>query len=506
MFSRASLSHHLLLVRRSIPVLPFTTGVCAAQIIGWFLSATLVIGSAVALGVVWMVANPKRGGGILGFVVGLTIVGWEITLHPSPLTASDVQILLRVEDIPRHRVPGEVVFVGSEVLGGEGRLIRCRAVDLPWRQLSRVAHGDVVWVRGAVRPVSRQLNPFSWEGWLWRRGISGEMKVLFASKALMRHPAPLDVVRLRIIDAVSNATGESRGGALFLSMAFGVRDVLSPPVEALFTNLGLSHLLVVSGYQVSLVFGGVLSLLLGVGRTLRASLGMRTVGIVASLMCASVYVIAIGSEMSSVRALVAAICLCISLLMNRRHGFAQRLVATFLCMHIVWPWALCEIGVVLTFAALSGIGIGSVLGAGGRLRSLVWVTVSVWGMTSVVTVVWNGALSVSGLFLNLLLAAPWSILNCTVGVGALALELAGVPGAAIALRGVGSANEVIVAVLFWLQGIIGSSREAALVERGVTALALVGTCWGMAAAAVRLAQAESMRSMVRGTPGPRQQR
>jgi ComEC/Rec2-related protein len=332
------------------------------------------------------------------------------------------------------------------------------------------------------------------------------MKVLFASKALMRHPAPLDVVRLRIIDAVSNATGESRGGALFLSMAFGVRDVLSPPVEALFTNLGLSHLLVVSGYQVSLVFGGVLSLLLGVGRTLRASLGMRTVGIVASLMCASVYVIAIGSEMSSVRALVAAICLCISLLMNRRHGFAQRLVATFLCMHIVWPWALCEIGVVLTFAALSGIGIGSVLGAGGRLRSLVWVTVSVWGMTSVVTVVWNGALSVSGLFLNLLLAAPWSILNCTVGVGALALELAGVPGAAIALRGVGSANEVIVAVLFWLQGIIGSSREAALVERGVTALALVGTCWGMAAAAVRLAQAESMRSMVRGTPGPRQQR
>ena len=191
-------------------------------------------------------------------------------------------------------------------------MIRCRAVDLPWRALSSVSRGDIVWVRGPLQGVSRPFNPFSWDGWLWRRGISGEMKVLFASKPLYRSSKFFDLIRERTIAEVYSVTHEERGGSLFLSMALGVRDVLSPPVEALFMTLGLSHLLVVSGYQVSLVFAVVFSILSGFGGALRASIGARNGAIAASLIFSAAYVFAIGAEMSSVRALLAAVCVCVA--------------------------------------------------------------------------------------------------------------------------------------------------------------------------------------------------
>lgn len=498
MFLRSSLRRHLSRTRVSVPALLFTAGVCAGEMVAWFTSPGFIVATVSALGMVMMVRGIRRAGGLVGVLIGLVIGGAELITHPSAVVGSDAQILLKVEDPPRRRVPGEVVFVGREITGGEGRLIRVRAVDLPWRSLSSVEARDLVWVRGALLPIARPLNPFSWDGWLWRRGVSGEMKALFGSKPVARHHTSLERVRKWIIDSVESVTQGSRGGALFLSMAFGVRDVLSPPVEGLFTDLGLSHLLVVSGYQVSLVFGLALSTLVGIGRLIHASLWMRRIAIGVSLVCATLYVVAIGAEMSSVRALLAAVCLCLSLLTQRRHRFAQRLVVTFLCMHILWPWALFEVGVVLTFAALAGIGVGSVMGAGSRVRSLVWVTLAVWALTSAVTVVWNSRLSLCGLVLNLALAGPWSVLNCTVGVGGLALLAAGIPGADIGVRLVGSLNELVVSGLFWVNGIVGPSRELSLYERGIAAVALMVASIAIGRVALRRERGVALRAMVHG--------
>jgi ComEC/Rec2-related protein len=496
------LRRYLSRVRTTVPALLFTVGVCAGEVGAWFFSPVLIVATVSVLGLVTIARGVGRGGALVGVGVGLAIGGAELATHPSIVAGSDAQLLIQVEDPPRRRVPGEVVFLGREVTGGEGRLIRFRAVDLPWRALSSVQALDLVWVRGALLPIARPFNPFSWDGWLWRRGVSGEMKVLFGSKPLLRSQTSPERVREWIIESVERVTEESRGGALFLSMAFGVRDVLSPPVEGLFTDLGLSHLLVVSGYQVSLVFGLALSALLGIGRSIHASLGMRRIAIGVSLMCATLYVLAIGAEMSSVRALLAAVCLCLSLLTQRQHRFAQRLVVTFLCMHIVWPWALFEVGVVLTFAALTGIGIGSVAGAGSRLRSLVWVTVSVWALTSAVTVVWNGRLSVCGLVLNLALAAPWSVLNCTVGVGGLALLATGLPGSDLGVRIVGYLNEGIVSGLFWVYGAVGPTRELSLYERVIAAIGLGVTSIVMARVALQRVRGVSLRAMVHGGSSP----
>ncbi len=498
MFLRSDFGLPLVALRRYVPVLSFTAGVCVGQVVAWFLAPSVIVAVGLMAGLLCLLRGVRVGGVVLGFLVGLSIAGWELATHPAPIVGSDVQVMVQVEDPPRRRVPGEVVFLGRELLGREGRLIRCRAVDLPWRNLSSVAQGDVVWIRGSALPIARPRNPFSWDGWMWRRGVSGEMRVLFASKAIGRSSSRLGGVRRWIVDAVKEATDDRRGGALFLSMAFGFRDVLSPPVENLFMKLGLSHLLVVSGYQVSLVFGFALAALTWLGRSVKATLGMRRIAIMLSLASALFYVAAIGTEMSSVRALLAAACLCLSLLLQRRHRFAQRLVVTFLCMHLVWPWAVFEIGVLLTFAALSGIGLGSVLGARCKWRSLAWVTISVWALTSAITVVWNGTFSTSGLVLNLALAAPWSVLNCTVGVGGLVLMLTGLPGTDLPVRAVAVTNELIVSALFWVQGVVGSPRQVSVYERVFTAFSLLTVSLVIALRALRRTRGLSLRSMVRG--------
>ncbi len=501
MYHYSRLAGLLVRIRKVTPSLFFTVGVCVGQGAAWFISLPLVVGLAMALGFTIALTRVGGRGGLVGCVVGLVTAGWGVATHYPPAAGADVQLLVQIDEVPRRRVPGEVVFVGRDILGERGAMIRCRGVDLPWRALSSVSRGDIVWVRGPLQGVSRPLNPFSWDGWLWRRGISSEMKVLFSSQPLHRSTTLFDKIRERTIAAVSSATHEHRGGSLFLSMALGVRDVLSPPVETLFMTLGLSHLLVVSGYQVSLVFAVVFSILSGFGGALRASIGARNGAIAASLLFSAAYVFAIGAEMSSVRALVAAVCVCVSLTLNRRHGFAQRLVVTLLCMHIVWPWAIFELGVVLTFAALIGIGIGSLLGAGSRLRSLVWVTISVWSLTSLVTVIWNGSLSLSGLLLNLALAAPWSIINCTVGVAGLALTLLGIPGGALVLQVVGGANEMIVTSLFWIHGVVGSSTEISSFSRLLIAGVLCVVSGVIISVATRGYRAVRLRAMTRGIQG-----
>jgi predicted membrane metal-binding protein len=117
---------------------------------------------------------------------------------------------------------------------------------------------------------------------------------------------------------------DERGVSLLLSMALGYRDVLSPSVEQAFSSLGLTHLLVVSGYQVSMVFGFVMAI--AVMLVPRASVfrywreGCTAIG----LMVASVYVVLIGAEMSAARALIAAAFVCAERVCESRSGFAQR--------------------------------------------------------------------------------------------------------------------------------------------------------------------------------------
>lgn len=484
-------------IRRRCPALLVVLGVTVGEIIAWYASVLHLLIGILGLGLLLCVGFRRPGVFVGGVLLGLIAAGPSIALKAAPLDAVDVQLLVQVEENPTRRKPGEVSFIGRELLGDVRGRIRCRAIDLPWRNTGELRRGDRLWVRGAVSGIDRPDNPFSWSAWLWRQGVRGEMKVLFASEPVSSSPSFVERVREGILHLVRDTVGDSRGGALFLSMAFGFRDVLSSPVEDMFSSLGLSHLLVVSGYQVSLVFGCVFGLLTGYGGRVFPGLRARNVATVLSFLVACLYVILVGSEMSALRALIAAACLCAAFTLDRRHGFFQRWAVALLLMEIVWPWCFFEIGVLLTFAALAGIGIGSSLGGSSRVASTLWVSVSVWLLTSTILVVWSGTISLGSIVLNALLATVWSMLNCTVGVIGVLLQALHVwPGSEI-LRIVSTCNEEITQALFLLSTWMRPAREFEGPERLVVSSALLLLSIFAAAFAHKRYPTALVRSVVR---------
>ncbi len=480
--------------RRHAPAVQLALTVALGQALVW-LCNEVVFSVALALFGLWILVGIRKGFGGVGVGVGVVLGICTAYAARSPSIqippVDDAILLGTVSDAPRRRVPGEVVFVLATQLGAEKIHLRCRAIDLPWRNAAELQEGDTVWVRGGVLPIERPRNPFVWEATLWRHGIVGECRARFISRVLQRDPPALTTLRGYIQTLVSGAIGDSGGAGLFLSMALGYHDLISLQAERSFQRLGLTHLLVVSGYQVSLVFSFVVFLTHAlvrwsniVGRYSRLCANL------AAFLVACGYVVCIGSEMSAVRALLAAACITAQLCSERDTSFAQRWGVALLGMQLVWPWCIFEIGVILTFAALFGIGLGSRLGAGSSLRMFLYVNAAVWASTTLVLVLWRGNFSPLALLVNLVLAAPWSMLNCTLGITGLCGLIAGVPGATYLLMGISWCNNFLSSLVLNLSETSYSGWEL----EGAARVAVVAVLTiGLAIAASRAAQHTDMR-------------
>lgn len=435
-------------IRRHAPAMLLTLGVLIGEVVSWYLTS-LSVGLAVAFLGCLIVAFARRGVGevVAGVLLGIITSLPALLDDNKILSGADVSFQGVVRETPRRATTGQVVFELDASLGHGVSLVRCRGVDLPWRNSAELVAGATVWVRGTLEPTRRPANPFSWEGWLWRRGVVAECKALFISKPIVTRDDWIAQARESARERSLTITDNERGLSLLLSMALGYRDVLSPPLERAFSTLGLTHLLVVSGYQVSMVFGFVMALaVMSVPRWTSFRYWRESCGALA-LAVTCVYVALIGAEMSAVRAFIAAAFICSQRICETRSSFAQRWAVALLMMQLLWPYCVFDIGVILTFAALAGIGIGAAIG--GRRKIVTWlaVTCSVWVFTSIVVVAWNGSFSVVSVPLNLILAAPWSALNCTVGLVSLVSALLGVPGGRLTLELVARINSALSEVL-----------------------------------------------------------
>lgn len=438
-----------------MPAVPLALSVAVGQVLAWLVAGTWAAGLLVLLGLVSAMARGRGGVLVVGCIVGLVSAQLASSHERIVPEVRDVTIIGTVHETPRRPRVGEVIFALKTELLGDTALVRCRAVDLPWRNAAMLEAGAAVVVRGDLTPVVRPRNPFSWDGWLWRKGFAATCRARFVSRPFGSQRDVASVIRTFIKTKVQRSVGESVGSGLFLAMALGYQDLISVPHEKAFMALGLTHLLVVSGYQVSLMFACMVyaasslsKYIVGAGRNSRVFVGL------AALAGATFYVYCIGMEMSAIRAWVAAACIAAQFLCDRATSFWQRWGVALLLMQLAWPWCVFDMGVILTFAALAGIGMGSALGAGARLRSFVAVNCCVWLCTSLVVLAWRGTLSPTGLVLNLLIAAPWSVANCTFGLSTLVLLIFDVPGAAWALEGLSWVNGLLASIILE----VGESR------------------------------------------------
>jgi ComEC/Rec2-related protein len=297
--------------------------------------------------------------------------------------------------------------------------ILCHTHDLPWRNGATLRAGDMAWFHGELRPRSVAGTGeaiWGYRGYLARRGIHDQCRLLHVSRSVGNREKVVDTIRTSLKERVLSSLGPTERAGLVLSLLFGFRDTLSDDLERRLQSVSLSHLLVVSGYQVTMMF--VMFRLVAI--MVFAAL-WRRVGECFALGASWVYVAIVGWEPSAVRAGVAMTVYVLSDLLGNQRSMSRGIFLSLLVVTALWPGCFFEMGVQLTFAALMGIAVAT---AAFRRCSVVTQAVCtpfvVTMATMLVSLAWGGDTSALGLFLNPVVVPFVSLLGGPVSAAALA--------------------------------------------------------------------------------------
>lgn len=385
-----------------------------------------------------------------GALVGA--VGVAVVLPSGNVKAvnSDLSYLVYVDDTPRRRNVGEiqvpVSLVGIISKNDQNQIsireisspIRylCKGTDLPWMNISKVRPGDLIAIRGRFKKIDPS-KIFSFDGFLRRQGYSGTCKIKYASATLKRDEAFIDVARRRIKETAERIIGPGEISGFPLSTALGIKDVLSSYTEEDFRRTGLSHVLVVSGYQVTLVYGAVLAIFTAIFSRILFLVKRLPVILLAtplSLVVTGAFVLLVEPDGPVLRAWLALLVAAGAKIFEVGRNQIHNLMVGLLLMAVVSPGCYLDPGVELSFAALAGLQIGDSMSktASGKF---IWSSLAASTLTGFVSALRFGGVSITSLLINPWCAPLLSVIGCKVVIVAIGLIFFGVDPNGLVLQG-----------------------------------------------------------------------
>ncbi|MGI6680148.1 MAG: ComEC/Rec2 family competence protein [Bdellovibrionota bacterium] len=343
----------------------------------------------------------------------------------------DASYLVKIISDIQNRVSNRISFT-VEVLGvqekrqrgfkelsfkKENFLMYCGAVYLPWKNISEAKKGDALIIKAKVKNVEPTFNPISYELYLLRKSISKTCDIKFAKIIKKRNDNSLSLrLNKKIRNNVVKVLGDKESSGLFLSMTIGVRNLLATLTEEKFKKVGLTHLLVVSGYQVCLIYFSILFILKQISRIFKKLYYYYFIQYVYKILALSgsiFFVLLSGADSSSIRAGIAIIILNIATMFERNSSFANSIILSFFIMHLLFPLCILDPGVALSYAALIGIWLGSF--SKNRIKSFLLISFYVYIATSTVTLIWFKQISFISFLLNISVAPIISWISCFLG-------------------------------------------------------------------------------------------
>lgn len=404
----------------------------------------------------FLLVNRIRSEFLLATGVGIFSSG---ILLPTPLSSERTlsRSLLEVRSIPKVARLNELQFeavissqdstpIISPKEQAQGKYL-CRSISLPWRGTSSVEIGDRFWIRATVQPFRQSLNPFTRDAGLFRRVFRGRCEITHAYRAeANRLLHPLARSRRYVLDRFQQVAGRGEGVGIVVSFLFGVPHAMSDRLARRLQALGLSHLFVVSGLHIGLMYYSSLLLLgvwfgsIGKGRfRRREGLALIPPGILCFLG---------GFQVATIRALVTLVFLVSVRKRDRDTRGYNLLLSALVVLMLLWPGCIFDFGVQLTFAALAGYQVVSEYVSSKRLRN--WLgppMASVW--TSYVTVLWFGVITPIGVVVNFLIIPLLAIVG-PVLVGVTLLFLSGVDSEGRGVRLMAHGGELFISLVYSL--------------------------------------------------------
>lgn len=204
--------------------------------------------------------------------------------------------------------------------------------------------GDVVRVEGRIEPAPTDSD---FGAFLARSGIGYTLRsrVLQLDGSDGSPLAALEDFRRAVAGLIATALPEPQAG-LATAMAIGLRDLVPREVATDFRDSGLSHVVAISGWHITLIGGMVTSMLGGLSRRRRSAV---------VLVVIAAYAILAGASPSILRAAVMASVVLIARESGRRGGAQAALSLTVLALLFVEPATINDAGFQLSAVATAGL-------------------------------------------------------------------------------------------------------------------------------------------------------
>jgi competence protein ComEC len=279
------------------------------------------------------------------FAAGVTVIVLRGTLGTVAVPATQI-------DLAREGGSHEAVVLSIGTPGGglQRAVLALRPPDASqpvYAWLPRyppVYPGDVVRLRGQIEPAP-QSGDFA--DYLARSGVgytvrSRSLELVGSDGSAL---AILEDFRRFVAGLIATALPEPQAG-LATAMAIGLRDLVPRDVAADFRAAGLSHVVAISGWHITLIGGLVSGLLGGLTRRRRSAVVLFVI---------AAYAILAGASPSILRAAVMASVVLLARESGRRGGAQAALSLTVLALLLAEPATITDAGFQLSVVATAGL-------------------------------------------------------------------------------------------------------------------------------------------------------
>jgi competence protein ComEC len=192
-------------------------------------------------------------------------------------------------------------------------------------------------------------------------------------------------IREKVLEKFSSHTS-----ALVLGMLLGEKDELSKEEKEMFNTASLSHILVVSGYNISLVISFVFILLQSFPRYIKT---------VSALIFIFLFVLMVGFDASIIRSALMGSIIIIGKICNKKSSGVHTLILVATCMLIHNPFIVFDAGFHLSFLATYSL---LILPNFKKVPEYITTTVWVFMWVSLYVLYLSQSTSFIGIFTNLL--------------------------------------------------------------------------------------------------------
>lgn len=219
----------------------------------------------------------------------------------------------------------------------------------------KINKGDIIKFQGTIDGISRNGNPylFNYRTYMFTKGVYTNMSATSYSVKILSKENPTlgDNLSINFEERVNNIFDnnlKSNNSSIMKSIILGNSSYLDEETQGKFRDLGLGHILAVSGLHVGLIFLFIMYILQAIGL-------QRNLSVILSVIAIWAYGYMIGLPASVVRASIMFSLLSLSSLIYRRYDSINIIAFTGTIMLIIRPLWILNIGFQISFVATASI-------------------------------------------------------------------------------------------------------------------------------------------------------